>query len=162
LKPAWAHSDGGAAGETVPGFHPGRFTHSPPLRRNRARPCHFTQARAHDGRRRLHIARWIPAHAECIPSGPAGIWCYIEGPERAIEYRWAEGRNDRLPEMAAELVRRQVTVIVAMNTASVLAARAATSTIPIVFYTGGDPVQLGLVTSRGYPERGACRGATAA
>src|SRR5262252_5048633 len=72
---------------------------------------------------------------------------YIEGRNVAIEYRWAEGRNDRLSAMAAEPVRRRVTVIVAMNTASVFAARAATTRIS---------------HGRGYPERGARREAAAA
>src|SRR4030095_13284215 len=70
---------------------------------------------------------------------------YVEGRNLAIEYRWAEGRNDRLPALATELVRRQVTVLVATSTPAVLAARIATTTIPIVFFVAADPVQLGLV-----------------
>jgi putative ABC transport system substrate-binding protein len=72
---------------------------------------------------------------------------YVEGQNLAIEYRWVEGQYDRLPALAADLVRRQVTVLVAGDGPSALAAKAATTTIPIVFSTGIEPVQAGLITS---------------
>ena len=78
---------------------------------------------------------------------------YVEGRNLAVEYRWAEGRYDRLPGMAADLVGRQVDVIAAGNLPSAQAAEHATLTIPIIFVSGGDPVERGLVTSLARPGR---------
>src|SRR4029077_2518229 len=68
---------------------------------------------------------------------------FVECRNVAIEYRWARGEYDRLPALAADLVRQLVTVMVATTTPALLAAKAATSTIPIVFSTGGAPAQMG-------------------
>ena len=76
---------------------------------------------------------------------------YIEGQDVTIEYRWGEGHDDRLPELAADLVQHHCSVIIGGGSAAALAAKKATTTIPIVFSTGDDPIQLGLVASVNRP-----------
>ncbi|MFL6796291.1 MAG: ABC transporter substrate-binding protein, partial [Xanthobacteraceae bacterium] len=77
---------------------------------------------------------------------------YVEGRNVVLQYRWAEGHYDRMPAMAEELVRRPVDVIVASPTPTALVAKAATTTIPIVFGVTDDPVRLGLVSSIARPQ----------
>jgi putative tryptophan/tyrosine transport system substrate-binding protein len=94
------------------------------------------------------------AYAERVPAFHRGLKeaGFVEGGNLAVEYRWAEGHDDRLPALTADLVRRQVRAIAGLNsTAAVLAAEAATTSIPIVFNIGGDPVKNRLVASFNHP-----------
>jgi putative ABC transport system substrate-binding protein len=98
-----------------------------------------------------------PSDLEVFPGGHAAFRQslnnagFFEGRNLAIEYRWAEGHNERLAAFADELVRRRVAAIFANGVAAALAAKKSTGTIPVIFVTGGDPVQLGLVTSFNRP-----------
>jgi putative ABC transport system substrate-binding protein len=87
------------------------------------------------------------AHLVAAFKGGLNELGFVEGRNVAVEYRWAQGENERMPRLAADLVGRQVAVIAAFGPPAALPAKAATTTIPIVFMAGTDPIDLGLVTN---------------
>ena len=112
-------------------------------------------ARAQEPR---HVIGHLSGRSEAVPGALAAFYQglketgFFEGKNISVEFRWADGRYDRLPSLAAELVGRNVSVIWANDLPSAFAAKAATKTTPVVFVTGADPVKVGLVESFSRPK----------